>query len=66
MLNNFQTTFDLSKNQYRMVLIYCAAFVVQSGALLFLSPEKFKINIFIILLAFNMIYKIMWLKFFSD
>lgn len=66
MLNNIQTTFGLSENQCRLVIIYFTAFIVQSMALLVLSPKKFRPKIFVTLLAMNIFYNIMWMKFFSE
>lgn len=66
MLDHIQTTFGLSENQCRLVIIYFSAFIVQAVALLVLSPEKFKMNLFLILLTVNIMYNIMWMKLFSD
>lgn len=66
MMNFLKDNFVLSDNQCRLVVIYFVACVVRALALIYLAPEKFGYKLFIMLLLLNIIYNIVWMKFFSD
>jgi len=66
MLDKIRKPLGMSENQCRMTIIYFTAFIVQSIALLFLTPKKFRYKIFLLLMTINLIYNTLWIKFFSD
>ena len=66
MRNFLQKIFYISPNQCNLVIIYFASFIVQAVALYILTPEKFDVKIFSILLFINVTYNSLYFKMMSN
>jgi hypothetical protein len=66
MMYHMKEAFDLSDNQYNLIVIFNICFIVQTICLYYLNPEKFNMKWCIICFITAFMYNIAYYKFFSD